>query len=172
MLLKHFPPPSLSICPCLFSSPAPFLAESIQTHPNVFLESEQAHRGSVSQQPTETQTEGGGRDEGGRRASVTSVESETSICSMGQLGNTIANSEWEGRRVKQRLSCLVCSIISCPWVQIHAVSQIFRWPQISSVNNNFFCFKIILKYTLVNVLCYFPAFQVYLYTVYSVMCKG
>uniref|UniRef100_A0A3Q1JGV0 Membrane-associated phosphatidylinositol transfer protein 3 n=1 Tax=Anabas testudineus TaxID=64144 RepID=A0A3Q1JGV0_ANATE len=67
------------------------IAESVQSHPIVFLESEQAQGGPASQQPSEALTEGGGRDEGGRRLSVTSVESETSICSMGQLGNTIAN---------------------------------------------------------------------------------
>lgn len=87
---------SLSVCPCLFS----FLtAESIQGHSNVFLEGEQTPGGPASQTSSETKTEGGGGGgEGGRRASVTSVESEMSICSMGQLGNTIANSEWEGRR--------------------------------------------------------------------------
>lgn len=63
----------------------------------MFLEGDQTPGGSVSQPSPETQTEGGGGgEEGGRRASVTSVESETSICSMGWLGNTIANSEWEG----------------------------------------------------------------------------
>lgn len=63
----------------------------------MFLEGDQTPGGPASQSSSETKTEGGGGggEEGGRRASVTSVESETSICSMSQLGNTIANSEWE-----------------------------------------------------------------------------
>uniref|UniRef100_A0A671TL71 Membrane-associated phosphatidylinositol transfer protein 3 n=1 Tax=Sparus aurata TaxID=8175 RepID=A0A671TL71_SPAAU len=43
-----------------------------------------------------------------RRASVTSVESETSICSMSQLGNTIANissSWWGSKRLDYALYC-------------------------------------------------------------------
>lgn len=67
----------------------------------MFLEGEQTHGGPTSQQSSETDTEGGG-EEGGRRASVTSVESEMSICSMGQLGNTIANSEWEENKETER----------------------------------------------------------------------
>lgn len=61
----------------------------------MFLEGEQSPKGPASQTSSETKSEGGGGggEEGGRRASVTSVESEMSICSMGQLGNTIANSE-------------------------------------------------------------------------------
>lgn len=90
----------LSVCPSLsllFSSSP---AESIQGHPNVFFEGEQTPGGPTSQSSSEAKTEGrgGGGEEGGRRASVTSVESEMSICSMGQLGNTITNSEWKGRR--------------------------------------------------------------------------
>lgn len=62
----------------------------------MFLEGDQTPGGPASQTSSETKTGGGGGEEGGgRRASVTSVESETSICSMGQLGNTIANSEWK-----------------------------------------------------------------------------
>ncbi|KAK2847448.1 hypothetical protein Q5P01_010447 [Channa striata] len=83
------------------------IAESVQRHPDVFVESEQAHGGPASQQPAEAQTDGG-RDEGGRRASVTSVESETSMCSMGQLGNTIANissSWWGTKRLDYALYC-------------------------------------------------------------------
>lgn len=68
----------------------------------MFLEGEQTPGGQASLMSSETKTEGGG-EEGGRRASVTSVESEMSICSMGQLGNTIANSEWEGRREAEEL---------------------------------------------------------------------
>lgn len=69
----------------------------------MFLEGDQTPGGPASQLSSETKTEGGGGEEGGRRASVTSVESEMSICSMGQLGNTIANSEWEGRRETEKL---------------------------------------------------------------------
>lgn len=60
----------------------------------MFLEGDQKPGGPPSQLSSETKTAG---EEGGRRGSVASVESETSICSMGQLGNTIANSEWEPR---------------------------------------------------------------------------
>ncbi|XP_060928523.1 membrane-associated phosphatidylinositol transfer protein 3 [Limanda limanda] len=84
------------------------IVESIQGHANIFLEGEQAQGGPASQQPSETTTEGGGREEGGRRNSVTSVESETSICSMGQLGNTIANissSWWGSKRLDFALYC-------------------------------------------------------------------
>lgn len=92
-------PLPLSVCPCLFYPPtfSSSPAETIQDHKNMFLECDQAPGGPPSQPSSEAGTEGGGGgEEGGRRASVTSVESETSICSMGQLGNTIANSEWEG----------------------------------------------------------------------------
>lgn len=66
-----------------------FIGESIQSHPNVFLESEQ-----VKSQPS-SGIKTKGEQEGGRRASMTSVESETSVCFMGQLGNIITNSEWK-----------------------------------------------------------------------------
>lgn len=84
-----------SPCPCLH----PLLADAIQDHKKVFLECDQAPGGPASQPSPETAGgdaagAGGRGEEGGRRGSVTSVESETSICSMGQLGNTIANSEW------------------------------------------------------------------------------
>ncbi|KAG7243135.1 hypothetical protein INR49_016510 [Caranx melampygus] len=85
------------------------IEESIQGHSNVFLEGEQTHGGPAPQQPCETKTEGGGGgEEGGRRASVTSVESETSVCSMGQLGKTIANissSWWGSKRLDFALYC-------------------------------------------------------------------
>lgn len=70
--------------------------DSIHSYPDVFLEGEQTPGGSVSQPSSETEPDGGGREgggEGGRRASVTSVESEASVYSMGRLGSTIANSE-------------------------------------------------------------------------------
>lgn len=86
-----------SLCPCL----RPPLADAIQDHKNVFLECDQAPGGPASQPSTVVAGEdaagaGGRGEEGVRRGSMTSVESETSICSMGQLGNTIANSEWAG----------------------------------------------------------------------------
>ncbi|XP_056230034.1 membrane-associated phosphatidylinositol transfer protein 3 isoform X3 [Seriola aureovittata] len=87
------------------------IEESIQGHPNVFLEGEQTHGGPASQESSETKTEGGGGgggEEGGRRASMTSVESETSMCSMGQLGNTITNissSWWGSKRLDFALYC-------------------------------------------------------------------
>lgn len=81
---------SLPFLSLLFSSSP---VETIQDHKNVFLECDQSPRGPASQPSPGTRSEGGGGEEGGRRASVTSVESETSICSMGQLGNTITNSE-------------------------------------------------------------------------------
>uniref|UniRef100_A0A3B4UC30 Membrane-associated phosphatidylinositol transfer protein 3 n=1 Tax=Seriola dumerili TaxID=41447 RepID=A0A3B4UC30_SERDU len=77
-------------------------------HPNVFLEGEQTPGSPASQESSETKTEGGGGggEEGGRRASMTSVESETSMCSMGQLGNTITNSDWWGsKRLDFALYC-------------------------------------------------------------------
>lgn len=86
-----------SPCPCL----RPPSADAIQDHKKVFLECDQAPGGPASQPSPEVAGgdaagAGGRGEEGGRRGSVTSVESETSICSMGQLGNTIANSEWAG----------------------------------------------------------------------------
>lgn len=86
-----------SLCPCL----RPLLADAIQDHKKVFLECDQAPGGPALQPSPETAGgdaagAGGRGEEGGRRGSVTSVESEMSICSMGQLGNTIANSEWAG----------------------------------------------------------------------------
>uniref|UniRef100_A0A3P9BK23 Membrane-associated phosphatidylinositol transfer protein 3 n=1 Tax=Maylandia zebra TaxID=106582 RepID=A0A3P9BK23_9CICH len=74
------------------------IADSIQSHPNVFLEGEQTHGGPTSQQSSETDTEGGG-EEGGRRASVTSVESEMSICSM------VSSSWWGSKRLDYALYC-------------------------------------------------------------------
>uniref|UniRef100_A0A8C5DVW3 Membrane-associated phosphatidylinositol transfer protein 3 n=1 Tax=Gouania willdenowi TaxID=441366 RepID=A0A8C5DVW3_GOUWI len=82
----------------------------IQSHPKVFLEGEQSHGGSASspQSSPDGRTEKDGGDEGIRRASVTSVESEMSICSMGQLGNTIANISstwWGSKRLDYALYC-------------------------------------------------------------------
>lgn len=82
-------PPGLSL-------PFRIPVETVQDYKKVFLESDQSAGGPASQLPSETRTDGGGGEEGGRRASVTSVESEISVCSMGQLGNTISNSEWKG----------------------------------------------------------------------------
>uniref|UniRef100_A0A3Q3QL08 Membrane-associated phosphatidylinositol transfer protein 3 n=1 Tax=Monopterus albus TaxID=43700 RepID=A0A3Q3QL08_MONAL len=75
------------------------IAESIQGHPSVFLEGEQTHGDPVSQQSPETKTEAGGVDEGGRRASVTSVESETSVCSM------VSSIWWGSKRLDYALYC-------------------------------------------------------------------
>uniref|UniRef100_A0A8C6KNN9 Membrane-associated phosphatidylinositol transfer protein 3 n=1 Tax=Nothobranchius furzeri TaxID=105023 RepID=A0A8C6KNN9_NOTFU len=77
------------------------IADSIQGHPSVFLEGDQSHG-----QQAEMKTEGGGG--GGRKASVTSVESEISICSMSRLGDTIANissSWWGSKRLDYALYC-------------------------------------------------------------------
>lgn len=104
------------------------IADSIQSHPNVFLEGEQTHGGPTSQHSSETDTEGGGGgggEEGGRRASVTSVESEMSICSMGQLGNTIANSEWEENKETERPHCRL-SFISWRLIQVDELSQLLK----------------------------------------------
>ncbi|XP_068173107.1 LOW QUALITY PROTEIN: membrane-associated phosphatidylinositol transfer protein 3 [Antennarius striatus] len=83
------------------------IAESIQSHRNVFQEGDHTSGESPSQPSTEKKTEGGG-EEGGRRASVTSIESETSVCSMGQLGNAIANISstwWGSKRLDYALYC-------------------------------------------------------------------
>ncbi|XP_076002638.1 membrane-associated phosphatidylinositol transfer protein 3 [Genypterus blacodes] len=89
------------------------IAESIQGHPDVFLESEQDPGLMASQPSSETNSEGGGGGEeagggGGRRSSLTSVESEKSNCSMGQLGSAIANmsnSWWGSKRLDFALYC-------------------------------------------------------------------
>lgn len=86
----------------------------------MFLEGEQTPGGPASKTSSGTKTEGGGGEEGGRRASVTSAESEISICSLGQLGNTIANSEWEGRSEPP----FYYSIMSCECIPGHEVSQL------------------------------------------------
>ncbi|CAG08946.1 unnamed protein product, partial [Tetraodon nigroviridis] len=80
-------------------------AEAIQDHKHVFLECHQSPGDPASQ--SETRTEGGG-EEGGRRPSVTSVGSETSICSRGQLEDTITNiarSWWGSKRLDYALYC-------------------------------------------------------------------
>uniref|UniRef100_G3PA58 Membrane-associated phosphatidylinositol transfer protein 3 n=1 Tax=Gasterosteus aculeatus aculeatus TaxID=481459 RepID=G3PA58_GASAC len=74
------------------------IAESIQGHSNVFLEGEQTPGGSASKTSSGTKTEGGGGEEGGRRASVTSAESEISICSLG-------HSWWGSKRLDYALYC-------------------------------------------------------------------
>lgn len=91
----------------------------------MFLEGEQTHGGPTSQQSSETDYEGGGGEEGGRRASVTSVESEMSICSMGQLGNTIANSEWEENKETERPHCRL-SFISWRLIQVDECFTAFK----------------------------------------------
>ncbi|KAJ0021961.1 hypothetical protein NQD34_009451 [Periophthalmus magnuspinnatus] len=78
------------------------LDESIQGHSNVFLKSEQSLSTPLSEGTTE-------KDEGGgRRESVTSVGSETSVCSMSQLGNLISNISstwWGSKRLDFALYC-------------------------------------------------------------------
>uniref|UniRef100_A0A8C6TFI2 Membrane-associated phosphatidylinositol transfer protein 3 n=1 Tax=Neogobius melanostomus TaxID=47308 RepID=A0A8C6TFI2_9GOBI len=79
------------------------LDESIQGHFNVFLKSEQAK----SEPPVDSKSEKDEEGEG-RRPSVTSVESETSVCSMSQLGNVMAyiSSLWWGsKRLDYALYC-------------------------------------------------------------------
>ncbi|XP_029964895.1 membrane-associated phosphatidylinositol transfer protein 3 [Salarias fasciatus] len=76
------------------------IGESIQSQPDVFLEGEQ--------RPSEGKPDGCRGEEGGRRASVTSVDSQASNCSMGRLGNTIANissSWWGSKRLDYALYC-------------------------------------------------------------------
>lgn len=105
---------------------SPSSAESIQGHTNVFLDGDQTPGAQASRSSSETKTEGGGgggAEEGGRRASVTSVESETSICSLGQLGNTIANSEWEGK-----LPFVASLIIPCRLIPIYEALQNYSRP--------------------------------------------
>ncbi|KAJ0063729.1 hypothetical protein NL108_006664 [Boleophthalmus pectinirostris] len=75
------------------------LDESIQGHSNVFLKSEQS---PSSEGKTEKE------EEGGRRPSVTSVGSETSVYSMSQLGNLISNISstwWGSKRLDYALYC-------------------------------------------------------------------
>lgn len=105
-----------SLCPWRASP-----AEAIQDHKHVFLECHQSPGDPASQSETGTE---GGAEEGGRRASVTSVGSETSICSMGQLGDTIASSEREEQdwfylveklyRTNFRLPVFVCVLFFPP----------------------------------------------------------
>ncbi|XP_029699577.1 membrane-associated phosphatidylinositol transfer protein 3 isoform X2 [Takifugu rubripes] len=83
------------------------IAEAIQDHKHIFLECRQSPGGPAFQPPAETTTEGGG-EEGGRRGSATSLGSVTSICSMGQLGDAIANisrSWWGSKRLDYALYC-------------------------------------------------------------------
>ncbi|KAF6724874.1 Membrane-associated phosphatidylinositol transfer protein 3 [Oryzias melastigma] len=84
------------------------IAESIQGHPSVFLETERSHGPKASQQSCETKSEGGREVGGGRSVSVTSEESEMSVCSLSQLGNTIANISsgwWGSKRLDYALYC-------------------------------------------------------------------
>ena len=74
------------------------LADSIQNHADVFLDSGSSNPGAPAPQtPSETELGGGqvGVEEvvGGRRASMTSVDSEMLLCSVSQLGSTVADSE-------------------------------------------------------------------------------
>lgn len=83
-----------------------FQVESIHGHSSLFLGEEQTQGSPASHRLSRTNPKGeegdggggggggAGGKEGTRRASVTSVGSETSICSMSQLGDIISNSEW------------------------------------------------------------------------------
>ncbi|XP_043974483.1 membrane-associated phosphatidylinositol transfer protein 3 isoform X4 [Gambusia affinis] len=82
-------------------------AESIQSNPGVFLEGGKSHGGPASPHSCEKKIDGGGEARG-HRGSVTSVESEMSVCSISQLGNTIANISsgwWGSKRVDFALYC-------------------------------------------------------------------
>uniref|UniRef100_A0A6Q2ZII0 Membrane-associated phosphatidylinositol transfer protein 3 n=1 Tax=Esox lucius TaxID=8010 RepID=A0A6Q2ZII0_ESOLU len=67
------------------------LADSIQSHPEVFLEAE-ASPGALAVPPA-PDTDSSEKEGAGRRASVTSLDSETSVCSVGRMSSTIANSK-------------------------------------------------------------------------------
>ncbi|XP_066552365.1 membrane-associated phosphatidylinositol transfer protein 3 isoform X2 [Amia ocellicauda] len=84
------------------------LGDAIHSNPLVFLET-----GSSPQPPQPVSPELGGRGSGrgggsGRRGSLTSIDSETSGCSLSRLGNTIANvssSWWGTKRLDYALYC-------------------------------------------------------------------
>ncbi|KAM4596004.1 membrane-associated phosphatidylinositol transfer protein 3-like [Polymixia lowei] len=82
------------------------IADGIHSHPDVFLESDRYSGTPASQPSPQTETDRGGGE--GRRASVTSVDSETSVCSEGQLGSaitSISSSWWGSKRLDYALYC-------------------------------------------------------------------
>ncbi|XP_034147951.1 membrane-associated phosphatidylinositol transfer protein 3 isoform X2 [Esox lucius] len=82
------------------------LADSIQSHPEVFLEAE-ASPGALAVPPA-PDTDSSEKEGAGRRASVTSLDSETSVCSVGRMSSTIANissSWWGSKRMDYALYC-------------------------------------------------------------------
>lgn len=84
---------SFSVCGLFFIQS---VVESIQSNPSVFLEGDKSPGAPASQHSCKVETEGGGREE--------NEEGEISVCSMSQLGNTIANSELEGNRGVKKIS--------------------------------------------------------------------
>ncbi|KAM6960535.1 membrane-associated phosphatidylinositol transfer protein 3-like [Aplochiton taeniatus] len=80
------------------------IGDGISSHPGVFLGGEPSPVGSASRPSNDAPTGGGG----GHRTSVTSMDSETSVCSMGRLGSTIANISstwWGSKRLDYALYC-------------------------------------------------------------------
>ncbi|XP_038159336.1 membrane-associated phosphatidylinositol transfer protein 3 isoform X1 [Cyprinodon tularosa] len=76
------------------------IVESIQSNPSVFLEGDKSPGAPASQHSSKVETEGGGGEE--------NEEGEISVCSMSQLGNTIANissSWWGSKRLDYALYC-------------------------------------------------------------------
>uniref|UniRef100_A0A4W5MBJ3 Membrane-associated phosphatidylinositol transfer protein 3 n=1 Tax=Hucho hucho TaxID=62062 RepID=A0A4W5MBJ3_9TELE len=99
--LPPFPMPRYQRYP-LGDGRSTLIADSIQSHPDVFLE-EGPSPGAPTMPPS-PETDSSGRGGGGRRASVTSVDSETSFCSVGRMSSTITNSD----------AC-VCASVSSSW---------------------------------------------------------
>ncbi|KAL0973216.1 hypothetical protein UPYG_G00200440 [Umbra pygmaea] len=80
------------------------IADSIQSHPEVFLEAE-ANPGAP---PVPPEADSSGNERAGRRTSVTSLDSDTSACSVGRMGGFIANissSWWGSKRMDHALYC-------------------------------------------------------------------
>uniref|UniRef100_A0A8C7U1C2 Membrane-associated phosphatidylinositol transfer protein 3 n=1 Tax=Oncorhynchus mykiss TaxID=8022 RepID=A0A8C7U1C2_ONCMY len=106
--LPPFPMPRYQRYP-LGDGRCTLIADSIQSHPEVFLEAEPSPGAPTVPPSPETDSSGRGGG-GGRRASVTSVDSETSFCSVGRMSSTITNSEfssswWGSKRLDYALYC-------------------------------------------------------------------
>nr|XP_046170658.1 LOW QUALITY PROTEIN: membrane-associated phosphatidylinositol transfer protein 3-like [Oncorhynchus gorbuscha] len=106
--LPPFPMPRYQRYP-LGDGRCTLIADSIQSHPEVFLEAEPSPGAPAVPPSPETDSSGRGRGGGGgRRASVTSVDSETSFCSVGRMSSTITNissSWWGSKRLDYALYC-------------------------------------------------------------------
>uniref|UniRef100_A0A8C7TS35 Membrane-associated phosphatidylinositol transfer protein 3 n=1 Tax=Oncorhynchus mykiss TaxID=8022 RepID=A0A8C7TS35_ONCMY len=74
-------------------------SDGIQSHPEVFLEAEPSPGAPTVPPSPETDS---GRGGGGRRASVSSMDSETSFCSVGRM---ISSSWWGSKRLDYSLYC-------------------------------------------------------------------